>query len=408
MLRIESMLFAARVERKNSPKIWHSATHQLSSPCQKGRYAMKLEHLSILHYKNIAAAELDFSGNVNCFVGKNGMGKTNLLDAIYYLSFCKSFGSMPDAQNILHGEDFFMLHGCYELNGKPEEIHCGLKRRAKKHFRRDGKEYQRLSDHIGLLPLVMLTPADSVLIQGGSEERRRFMDQVISQFDKTYLNALIRYNEALTQRNCLLKQDPPVTDLSLYRLWEEQMDFYGQQLYQARRQFIDEFTPVFQEFYQQISLDREQVSLTYTSHFAQGSLIPLLDEVRSRDAAVQYTTRGAHKDELEMSLEEYPMKQIGSQGQNKTFLVTLKLAQFDFLRRKGHTTPILLLDDIFDRLDGDRVEQIVRLVASNRFGQIFITDTNREYLDRIIGALTDSYKLFGVEEGTYTLLSEKI
>jgi DNA replication and repair protein RecF len=254
----------------------------------------------------------------------------------------------------------------------------------------------------------MLTPADSVLIQGGSEERRRFMDQVISQFDKTYLNALIRYNEALTQRNCLLKQDPPVTDLSLYRLWEEQMDFYGQQLYQARRQFIDEFTPVFQEFYQQISLDREQVSLTYTSHFAQGSLLPLLDEVRSRDAAVQYTTRGAHKDELEMSLGEYPMKQIGSQGQNKTFLVTLKLAQFDFLRRKGHTTPILLLDDIFDRLDGDRVEQIVRLVASNRFGQIFITDTNREYLDRIIGALTDSYKLFGVEEGTYTLLSEKI
>lgn len=369
---------------------------------------MILEHLSILDYKNIEEAELDFSHNVNCFVGKNGMGKTNLLDAIYYLSFCKSCtGGQPDSLNIRHGKDFFMLKGQYELNGQPEEIHCALKRRAKKQFRRDGKEYQRLSEHIGLLPLVMLTPADSILLQGGSEERRKFMDQVISQFNKPYLNALICYNEALTQRNSLLKQDPPVNDRSLYRIWEEQMDFYGQQIYQARKQFIDDFIPVFQEFYDKISLGREQVRLTYQSHFADGSLLPLLDEVRSRDLAVQYTTRGAHKDDLIMTLEDYPMKQLGSQGQNKTFLVTLKLAQFDFLRRMGHTTPILLLDDIFDRLDSDRVEQIVKLVASNRFGQIFITDTNREYLDQIIGALTDSYRLFSVHEGRYDLLSSQ-
>lgn len=368
---------------------------------------MKLEHLSIVNYKNVASAELDFSGNVNCLVGKNGMGKTNLLDAIYYLSFCRSASSLPDRDCILHGEDFFMLKGCYDLNGQTETVQCGMRRGAKKSFRRDGKEYRRLSEHIGLLPLVMLTPQDASLLQGGSEERRRFMDQIIAQFDKPYLTALIRYNEALAQRNTLLKMDPPPADVELYRPWEEQMDYYGRQVYESRRRFVDEFLPVFREFYRTISLGREEVSLRYVSHFERGSLLPLLDEVRARDLAVGYTTRGAHKDELEMRLGDYAMRQIGSQGQNKTFLVTLKLAQFDFLRRMGHTEPILLLDDIFDRLDADRVEQIVRLVASSRFGQIFITDTNREYLDRIIGALTDSYKLFAAEDGHYTLLAEQ-
>lgn len=368
---------------------------------------MKLEHLTIVNYKNIREADLDFSKNVNCFVGKNGMGKTNLLDAIYYMSFCKSFNNVLDSQVINHGEEYFMLRGNYELNGMPEDIQCGYKSKSKKSFKRGGKEYKRLSDHIGLLPIVMLTPADSILLNGGSEERRRFMDMVISQFNKPYLNALIRYNGALQQRNTLLKQDPPCNDWELYRICEEQMDFYGQQIYAARKSFVEEFNPVFQEFYQKISLNREKVALSYTSHFEQGSLIPLLQEVRNRDLALQYTTRGAHKDDLIMNIGDYAMKQTGSQGQNKTFLVTLKLAQFDFLRRMGHTTPILLLDDIFDRLDGDRVEQIVKLVASSRFGQIFITDTNREYIDRIIGELTDSYKLFSVEDGGYNLLSEK-
>lgn len=367
---------------------------------------MKLEHLSITNYKNISEASLDFSPGVNCLVGKNGMGKTNLLDAIYYLSFCKSFNSVPDGQVMTHGEDFFMLRGQYELAGQSEEIRCGYKLHGRKSFKRSGKEYQRLSDHIGLLPIVMLTPSDSVLLQGGSEERRKFMDMVISQFDKPYLNALIRYNQALSQRNSLLKMEPPCTDPLLYQACEEQMDFYGQQIYRARRQFVDDFTPVFQEFYSQISMDREQVTLEYTSHFAEGqSLLPLLNAVRGRDLSLGYTTRGAHKDELVMKLGDFPMKQLGSQGQNKTFLVGLKLAQFDFLRRMGHTTPILLLDDIFDRLDGDRVEQIIRLVASDRFGQIFITDTNREYLDRIIDRVTDDYRLFQVEGGEYRPLN---
>lgn len=364
---------------------------------------MKLEHLSIVNYKNIKEAELDFSPNVNCLLGNNGMGKTNLLDAIYFLSFCKSFNALPDSQVIHHGEEFFMLNGRYEFNGQPENIQCGYKLKSRKSFKRGGKEYQRLADHIGLLPIVMLTPADSELLQGASDERRRMMDMVISQFDKTYLNALMRYNSALQQRNSLLKMDPPCTDIALYRIWEEQMDFYGQQIYQGRKLFVEAFEPVFQEFYSQISQDKERVSLTYTSHFEKGSLLPQLDEVRTRDLALGYTTRGAHKDDLIMKLGDCLMKQVGSQGQNKTFLVGLKLAQFDYLCRMGQTTPILLLDDIFDRLDSQRVEQIVRLVSSDRFGQIFITDTNREYLDRIIERLKGDFKLFTVEEGVYTV-----
>ena len=208
---------------------------------------MKLEHLSIVNYKNIREADLDFSSGVNCLVGKNGMGKTNLLDAIYYLSFCKSFNGVTDSQVMTHGEEFFMLNGQYELNGEAEDIRCGYKLHSRKSFKRAGKEYQRLSDHIGLLPIVLLTPSDSVLLQGGSEERRKFMDMVISQFNKPYLNALIRYNQALLQRNSLLKQEPPCTDPLLYQTCEEQMDFYGRMIYAARRQFVDDFTPVFQE-----------------------------------------------------------------------------------------------------------------------------------------------------------------
>ena len=372
---------------------------------------MILRHLSISNYKNISEADFDLSDNVNCFVGKNGMGKTNLLDAIYYLSFCKSATNLPDSSIVRHGEEYFMLEGEYLLHEssetESEQIKCGYRMRSKKKFSRSGKDYKRFSDHIGLLPLVMLTPADSVLISGGSEERRRFMDQAISQFDKSYLDSLLRYNEALAARNFALKQDPPIADPALCRIWEEQMDFYGHQLYEKRRLFIEQFMPVFEEFHRQISLGRESVSLTYTSHFSKGSLLPLLDEARNRDLALGYTTRGAHKDDIQMTIGDNLIKQIGSQGQNKTFLVTLKLALFDFLRRMGHTTPILLLDDIFDRLDGDRVEQIIKLVASNRFGQIFITDTNREYLDRIIDAVSDSYRLFEVCDGTYKVVAER-
>lgn len=361
---------------------------------------MWLKRISILNYKNLEQVEVAFSRKMNCIIGKNGMGKTNLLDAVYYLSFCKSATNAIDSQNILHDRDFFVVQGFYETDeGEPEEVYCGLKRRQKKQFKRNKKEYSRLSDHIGLIPLVMVSPADSWLIAGGSEERRRFIDVVISQFDREYLEALIRYNKALLQRNSLLKADvEPEEELML--VWEEMMAASGETVYAKRKAFIDEFIPVFQSYYSYISQDREQVSLSYESHAAKGNLLEQLKEVRQRDRILGYSTRGIHKDDLIMQLGDFPIKREGSQGQNKTYLIALKLAQFEFLKRTGsRTTPIVLLDDIFDKLDASRVEQIVKLVVGDSFGQIFVTDTNRDHLDKILRKIEGDYKLFEVDGG---------
>lgn len=368
---------------------------------------MWLKRISILNYKNLEQVELAFSKKVNCIIGKNGMGKTNLLDAVYYLSFCKSATNPIDSQNILHDRDFFVVQGFYETDdGEPEEVYCGMKRRSKKQFKRNKKEYSRLSDHIGFIPLVMVSPADSELIAGGSEERRRFMDVVISQFDREYLDALIRYNKALTQRNALLKADEEPDD-ALLGVWEEMMASAGETVYQKRKAFIDEFIPVFQSYYEHISQGREKVKLVYESHASQGDLLKLIRDVRQRDRILGYSTRGIHKDELVMTLGDFPMKREGSQGQNKTFLIALKLAQFEFLKRTGsRTTPIVLLDDIFDKLDASRVEQIVKLVAGDSFGQIFVTDTNREHLDKILQKIDGDYKLFQVDRGEVTVRQE--
>lgn len=256
-----------------------------------------------------------------------------------------------------------------------------------------------MSDHIGLIPLVMVSPADTLLIAGGSEERRRFMDVVISQFDREYLDALIRYNKALAQRNTLLKAELE-PDEELMNVWEEMMASTGEIVFRKRRQFIDEFIPIFQSYYAYISQNREQVKLSYQSHAAEGDLLTLLRENRQRDRVMGYSLKGIHKDDLIMQLGEFPMKREGSQGQNKTYLIALKLAQFEFLKRTGSgTTPLILLDDIFDKLDALRVEQIVKLVAGDSFGQIFITDTNRDHLDRILKKIEGDYKLFEVENG---------
>ena len=362
---------------------------------------MILKQISILNYKNLEQVDLAFSPNMNCFIGQNGMGKTNLLDAVYYLSFCKSATNPIDSQNMMHNQDFFVIQGFYQTeSGDVEEIYCGMKRRQKKMFKRNKKEYSRLSDHIGFIPLVMVSPSDSELISGGSEERRRFMDVVISQYDKEYLEALIRYNKALQQRNTLLKaeQDP---DEELLSVWEEMMAATGEVVYRKRCEFINEFIPTFQTFYSHISQDQEQVNLTYQSHASQGNLLQLIQEHRVKDRIMGYSLKGVHKDDLVMQIGEYPIKREGSQGQNKTYLIALKLAQFDFLRRTGsNTTPLLLLDDIFDKLDASRVEQIVKLVAGDKFGQIFITDTNREHLDKIMQKVEGDYKVFSVENGT--------
>lgn len=361
---------------------------------------MWLKRISILNYKNLEQAELLFSRKMNCIIGKNGMGKTNLMDAVYYLSFCKSATNPIDSQNIRHNQDFFVVQGFYETDdGEPEEIYCGLKRRQKKQFKRNKKEYSRFSDHIGLIPMVMVSPADTQLIAGGSEERRRFMDVVISQYDREYLEALIRYNKALLQRNTLLKADVEPEE-ELMMVWEEMMAAAGELVYRKRREFIDEFIPVFQSYYSYISQDQEQVSLAYQSHAEQDDLLSLLRESRQRDRIMGYSLKGVHKDDLIMQLGDFPIKREGSQGQNKTYLIALKLAQFEFLKRTGsHTTPLVLLDDIFDKLDASRVEQIVKLVAGDSFGQIFITDTNRDHLDKILKKIEGDYKLFEVEEG---------
>ena len=368
---------------------------------------MILKRISILNYKNLEQVELSFSPKLNCFFGQNGMGKTNLLDAVYFLSFCKSAGNPIDSQNICHDADFFVIQGFYEAaDGTPEEIYCGMKRRQKKQFKRNKKEYTRLSDHIGFLPLVMVSPADSELIAGGSDERRRFMDVVISQYDKEYLDALIRYNKALVQRNTLLKSEQPVEE-ELFLVWEEMMAQAGEVVFRKREAFIREFIPIFQSLYSFISQDREKVGLSYDSHARDASLLEVLKESRARDQIMGYSLRGVHKDELNMLLGDFPIKREGSQGQNKTYLVALKLAQFDFLKRTGTTVPLLLLDDIFDKLDASRVEQIIKLVAGDSFGQIFITDTNREHLDRILHKVGSDYKMFRVEQGTVAEMKEE-
>ena len=370
---------------------------------------MILEHLSLLNYKNIGEASLQFSPKINCFVGHNGAGKTNVLDAIFFLSFCHSVQTHQDSQVIRHGEDFFMLEGQYSdaitqeptpNTQHPLTITCAMKRGTKKHFKRNKKEYKRLSEHIGLIPIVMVSPGDTQLIDGGSEERRRLMDLVISQLDHSYIDALNRYNKALQQRNTLLKMEDREPDPDVMSLWEEQMALAGEKIFEKRTAFVNELIPLFQEFYERISGGQEQVSLSYTSHCQRGPLLEVIQRDRMKDRAVGYSLHGVHRDDLEILMDGHPMRREGSQGQQKTFVIALKLAQFEFLKRANQkTTPLLLLDDIFDKLDANRVEKIIQLVASDEFGQIFITDTNRDHIDQILSHSNFDYKLFHVEDG---------
>lgn len=358
---------------------------------------MILKKLSILNYKNILQSEVAFSPKMNCFFGNNGMGKTNLLDVIHYLSFCKSHINTPDSQIINNDQDMCVIQGEYDYEGRGEEIFCAIRRRQRKQFKRNKKEYDKLSEHIGLLPLVMVSPADSDLIRGGSDERRRFLDLIISQQDKQYLHALIQYNKALLQRNMLLKNQS--TDASLYEVLEMQMAMYGRMVFEKRQLLVESFIPIFNEYYQTICRSSEQIGLRYISQLTDNELSDLLAANRERDRILGYTSNGVHKDEMEMTLNDQLIRRVGSQGQNKTYLIALKLAQFAFLARKGQTVPILLLDDIFDKLDAARVAEIIKLVSGDSFGQIFITDTNRKYLDEILLAMNHDYALFRVEQG---------
>ena len=365
---------------------------------------MILEKLSLINYKNIREATLDLSPKINCMIGRNGVGKTNILDAVYFLSFCHSASNPVDSLLIRHGEEFMMIEGSYKADSDFSSddttvISCGLKKGTKKHFRRNKKEYKRLSEHIGMIPLVMISPSDAMLIEGGSEERRRLMDMVISQYDRAYMESVNRYNKALLQRNSMLKQEEE-PDPEIISLWEEQMAMEGERIYERRRLFVNELTPIFQHYYECISGNREQVAIEYVSHCQRGPLLEVIQRDRQKDRIMGFSLHGIHRDDLMFSLGGHPIKREGSQGQHKTFAIALKLAQFDFLKRtNGGNTPLLLLDDIFDKLDSSRVEQIVKLVAGEEFGQIFITDTNREHLDQILEATSHDYKIFLVEGG---------
>lgn len=366
---------------------------------------MILNKLSVLNYKNIHQVELTFSEKINCFFGNNGMGKTNLLDAIYYLSFCKSHIHTLESQIIKEGEELCVIQGDYDYDGRDENIFCAIRQGKRKQFKRNKKEYDKLSEHIGLLPLVMISPADSELIYGGSGERRRFIDMIISQYDKPYLNSLIQYNKALTQRNALLK-DQSRND-SLYEVLEMQLALYSQQIYAKRLSFIEEITPYFDEFYAVISRSNEQVKLTYLSSLEEEPDVEsMLKKNRDYDRVLGYTSKGIHKDDIEMTLGDKLIRRVGSQGQSKTYLIALKLGQLAFMSTYAPSLPILLLDDIFDKLDADRVEEIIKLVADERFGQIFITDTNRKYLDQILLAMPGDYTLYKIDQGEATPLEK--
>ena len=391
---------------------------------------MILESLNILNYRNIREASLEFAPKLNCLVGLNGQGKTNILDAIYLLSFAKSAYTSQDSLNITHGEQMAMVQGTYKgdglsVTGDGITISCGLRKGVKKQFRRDKKDYQRLIDHIGLIPLVMVCPADHQLIEEGSDERRRFMDVVISQHDRKYLDCLTTYAALLKQRNALLKQladkDPqnpsPTSGESegaLLEVLEWQMIEPAEYIYRARTEFFEAFVPYFEDVYSRIAPSHEGNAgerfetprLKYVSQLQDRDLREAYVRTRQRDLILGWTSQGIHKDDLDMRLGDYPLKQVGSQGQQRTFVLAMKLAQALYLgkgeRTNGRTDecnkPILLLDDIFDRLDSERVERIVRMVQGPEFGQIFITDTDRQHLTEILQP-NENAKIFHVENG---------
>ena len=357
---------------------------------------------------------MSFSNKLNCFVGLNGQGKTNILDAIYYLSFTKSAYNAIDSQNIHHNEDMAMIQGKY-MDGEAEEvISCGLKRGVKKQFRRGKKDYKRLLDHIGLIPLVMVSPQDSELVVEGSDERRRFMDGVISQYNRAYLEHLTQYNVLLKQRNALLKQYENVgleqLPVTLFEVLELQMVQHAEPIYVERVKFIEQFTPYFQQVYSAISGDKERVSLGYLSQLHERNLTEAFACTRGRDLILGWTSQGVHKDELDMKLGDYPLKRVGSQGQQKSYLLAMKLGQALYLSSVHaiKDKPILLLDDIFDKLDSERVERIVQLVVAQQFGQIFITDTDRQHLTSILRDQASEARVWYVESGEVSEVGNEV
>lgn len=362
---------------------------------------MLLRKVDIVNFKNIEEASVEFSPTVNCLLGKNGMGKSNLLEAIHFLSFVRGFRTLPDSAYIRHGEQSMLVKGSYTgEDGTADVVSCGIMAGKRKSLKCNDKEYQRMSEHIGRFPLVVVAPQDSTLVTGSGEERRRFMDMVISQADKSYLEYLARYGRALESRNRMLRSG--IRDTLLYESVEAPLCEAAQHIHQTRTKWIEEMQPIFSGYYSEVAANGEEVSLSYKSSLNEMTMQELLKRNSQKDTILGYTSGGPHRDDIESSLGDYSLRKLGSQGQIKTFTIALKFAVYDFLKRKKGVTPLLLLDDIFDKLDSTRVEHIMEVVApEERFGQIFITDTNREHLDRIIATLSGNL-LLEVESGKFT------
>ncbi|MXN91635.1 DNA replication and repair protein RecF [Flavobacterium sp. Sd200] len=357
---------------------------------------MHLQNLSLLNYKNIAEANYEFDPKINCFTGKNGVGKTNVLDAIYHLAYGKSYFNPLAVQNIKHGEDFFVIDGTFIKEDRKEQIICSLKKGLKKVLKRNGKAYDKFSEHVGLIPLVIISPSDNDLITEGSETRRKFLDSVISQLDSSYLQELINYQKVVAQRNALLKYFAlnHTFDNDTLLVYNDQLNTMGQIIFEKRRNFLADFVPIFNKHHETITGSADNVDLVYDSQLKEKSLAELFTENLQRDRVLQYTSVGIHKDDLLFEIEGHPIKKFGSQGQQKSFLIALKLAQFEFIKKQGGVLPILLFDDVFDKLDESRVEKIVQMINDKVFGQIFISDTHAERTESIIKTTHQSYSIF--------------
>ena len=357
---------------------------------------MYLKQLSLFNYKNFGEVNFDFDDKINCFVGKNGIGKTNILDSIYHLALGKSYFNPLAVQNIKHNEDFFVIEGNFQKQNRTEQIICSLKKGHKKILKRNGKIYEKFSDHIGFIPLVIISPTDNDLILEGSDTRRKFIDSVISQLNTNYLSLLIQYQKIIAQRNALLKYFAAnrIFETETLQIYNEQLTVFGHQIFEIRKTFLEEFVPIFNKHHQNITNSEETVQIKYESQLFDKKLDQLLEENINKDRVLQYTSVGIHKDDLMFEIDNFSIKKFGSQGQQKTFLIALKLAQFEFVKKLSGENPILLFDDIFDKLDEFRVQKIISMVNNDDFGQIFISDTHLERTEKIIKSTNQSFKVF--------------
>jgi DNA replication and repair protein RecF len=362
---------------------------------------MRIAHLSLINFRNYPQISIDFSGGINCLLGHNGAGKTNLLDAIHYLSFCKSYFNSFDNQNILHEEEMFVIQGLFEREGNKEEIYCAQKRNERKQFKRNKKEYTKLSEHIGLLPVVMITPLDAALLYDGSDMRRKFVDSIISQVDANYLNALIEYNRALQNRNAMLKQfnENRGWDDTLLARFDAIIVSKGKEIFKKRQEFTKEFSPLFLKAYNEISGEQEKAHVEYSSKLTEGDFEELLAQCLPKDRVLGYTSTGVHKDDWIFCMEDRSLKKFASQGQQKSFIIALKVAQYRYLKKQYKSAPILLLDDIFDKLDDSRVNSLIDMVCGKEFEQVFITDTNLLRMKTLLENREKDYKLFPISDG---------